>query len=268
MNNDASTEAIQVSVITLDEQSLPPPAADARFTLPDGPLQEAGSPDRQLDRFWQDFHLLRDERAEAIKRLQHAQREILHRLAKAASYKDDDTGSHIRRIGALSAALARHYGQPEAWCDLIEEAAPMHDVGKIGIPDSILKKTGPLDEHEWVIMRMHPTIGAEILGGSDVPVLQLAAEIALTHHERWDGTGYPRGLAGEHIPLSGQIVAIVDFFDALTMDRCYRAALDYQQALKLLVEQRGGQFNPKLVDTVVAQREHLIELRERLIQAQ
>lgn len=268
MKNDSSAESMQINVITLDEQNLPSVITQSHFTVPDGPVREAGSPDRQLDRFWQDFHLLRDERADAIKRLQHAQREILYRLAKAASYKDDDTGTHIRRIGALSAALARHCGQTPEWCDLIKEAAPMHDVGKIGIPDSILKKNGPLDEDEWAVMRTHPVIGAEILGGSDVPVLQLAAEIALTHHERWDGTGYPRGLKGDQIPLSGQIVAIVDFFDALTMDRCYRAALTYEKALELLAAQRGYQFNPRLVDILIVHSENLIKLREFLIQGQ
>lgn len=140
----------------------------------------------------------------------------------------------------------------------------MHDIGKIGVPDAVLKKPGAYTPEERQVMNKHPLIGAEILGRSRVPLFKMAAEVAMTHHERWDGAGYPVGLAGEAIPLTGRIVGVVDFFDALTMDRCYRPALPDEQALQMLKDQRGLAFDPHLVDLIVAHAPALIELRERI----
>lgn len=254
--------------IVLDDGNLPSASNHSPNQPEYPPRQDDESAYYQHTRFWRDFHLLRYQRDDVIGKLKRAQIEILARLAKAASFKDDDTGSHIVRIGVLSAKLGFHLGQAPDWCAMLEKAAPMHDIGKIGIPDSILKKNGSLSPDELTIMRTHPTLGAEILGGSEVPVLELAAEVALSHHERWDGTGYPAGLARDGIPISGQIVALIDFFDALTMDRCYRKAFSYDEALLMIGEQRGKHFNPKLVDIFVQHQNEFIALREYLNESQ
>jgi putative two-component system response regulator len=174
--------------------------------------------------------------------------DTLERLAIAAEFKDEHTATHIRRMSRYSQLLAQRVGLPAADCDLILQASPMHDVGKIGIPDAILRKPGPLDKDEWQIMQQHTTIGARILGGSTSPLLQAAALIARTHHEKWDGSGYPAGLAGEHIPLWGRIVTIADVFDALTTRRPYKEAFSTEKTLALLRAGRGTQFEPRLLD--------------------
>jgi putative two-component system response regulator len=179
--------------------------------------------------------------------LEEAQLEILERLALAAEFRDDETGQHTQRVGRTAAVLARALELPVDQVTLIHRAAPLHDVGKLGIPDSILRKPGKLTAEEFEVMKTHTTIGAQILSGSRFPILQLAEEIALTHHERWDGTGYA-GLAGERIPLSGRIVALADVFDALTNDRIYRKALPLEDALAEIELQRGRHFDPAIAD--------------------
>lgn len=218
----------------------------------------------QLNRMLEDFHALRKDREDAYRALVRAHHEMLMRLARAAEYKDGDTGTHIVRIGYLSALLAKALGMPKDWCSTLRHAAPMHDVGKIGVPDDVLKKRGALTEDEWAIMRKHPAIGAEILGGSDVPVLKMAAEVALSHHERWDGCGYPYGLSGESIPLSGRIVAVIDFFDALTMNRCYRPAFEDDVAFEMMKENSGKNFDPEIVNKALSIRAELVDLRDRI----
>jgi len=208
-----------------------------------------------------DLAELLEERRTLQRQLAESRRQILYRLALAAELKDGDTADHIERIGVMAGHLARLAGLPEAFALLLRHAAPMHDVGKIGIPDSILKKPGPLDDQEWVVMRTHPTIGAEILSGSGIPLLDLAGEVALTHHERFDGSGYPRGLKGRTIPLAGRIVAIVDFFDALTMDRCYRGARPYQEVFDAMVAQAGSHFDPDLVNLFLAHSADFIRMK-------
>jgi putative two-component system response regulator len=158
----------------------------------------------------------------AMSRLEVAALDTVYRLSMAAEYKDEDTGAHIKRMSNYSAAVARRLGVGENTCTRILHAAPMHDVGKIGIPDRILLKPGKLTPEEWVIMKQHTTMGGRILEGANSPHLRLAEIIALTHHEKWDGSGYPRGLSGRKIPLVGQIVAISDVFDALTSRRPYK----------------------------------------------
>lgn len=218
----------------------------------------------QMERIVVDLRRMYHERNEALREVTRAHHEALMRLALAAEYRDDDTGVHMARIGYLAEALALAMSQPAVFAAMLRRAAPMHDVGKIGIADAVLKKPGIYTQDERRQMNQHAQIGAELLGRSRVPLFHLAAEVALTHHERWDGGGYPRGLAGEAIPLSGRIVAVVDFFDALTMDRCYRQAFADDVALAMLGDQRGKAFDPQIVDAFVANAAALIELRERI----
>lgn len=201
----------------------------------------------QIEVLASDMAQLLAERRKLQQQVAESRLEILYRLARAAELKDGDTADHIERIGVMAGHLARLAGLPGEFALLLRHAAPMHDVGKIGIPDAILKKPGPLTDAEWEVMRTHATIGAEILSGSGIQLLDLAAEVALTHHERFDGTGYPRGLKGTTIPMTGRIVAIVDFFDALTMDRCYRSARPVAEVAKAIEREAGRHFDPDLV---------------------
>jgi response regulator RpfG family c-di-GMP phosphodiesterase len=185
---------------------------------------------------------------ERTQELEHARYEILERLARAAEFRDDATGEHTRRVGDMSGSVALELGMLRSEAELITRAAPLHDIGKIGIPDSILLKPGPLTRGELDVMRTHTTIGANILSGSSVPLLQLAASIALTHHERWDGRGYPEGLEGASIPRVGRIIAVVDVFDALTHTRPYKAAWTEDDALAEIAVESEGHFDPAVVD--------------------
>lgn len=195
---------------------------------------------------------LEQQVAERTFELEQARLEILFRLALAAEYRDDATQEHAWRIGRTSALLARAIGLPDAQVELIERAAPLHDIGKIGIPDAILLKPGPLNDSEFAAVKRHTTIGAEILSGSRSSLLRLAERVALSHHERWDGSGYPHRLAGEEIPLPGRIVAVADVFDALTHKRPYKPAWPVGSAVTEILGQRGRQFDPELVDAFAA----------------
>ena len=189
--------------------------------------------------------------------LEHTRIEMIERLAMAAEYRDDDTSRHTERVGNMSARLAASLGMQANDVRLIRRASPLHDVGKIGIPDALLRKTSMLTEDEMAVMQTHTVIGATILRGSDAPLLRLAEVIALSHHERWDGTGYPHKLRGEHIPLAGRIVAVADAFDALTNDRPYRKAQTVEDGIREIVRNRGTQFDPRVVDAL----EHAVESR-------
>ncbi len=192
------------------------------------------------------------ERTEELRRknieLEQTRFEIIKRLGKAAEFKDNETGNHIIRMSRISSIIAEGMGLEKPVCDLVLNASPMHDIGKIGIPDSILLKKGKLDPEEWKIMQSHVKLGAEILEGNNSELLNTAVEIALTHHEKWDGSGYPKGLRGEEIPLMGRICAIADVFDALTSSRPYKDAWPVDKALELIKEERGKHFQPDLVD--------------------
>lgn len=181
------------------------------------------------------------------KALRETQREVVFRLALAAEYRDNDTGTHIKRIGYYSMSLAErlHMGQRES--DTLYFASTMHDIGKIGIPDRILLKVGPLDEEEWTVMKTHTTIGASLLGGQSSELLRMASTIALTHHEKWNGSGYPQGLKGEEIPLVGRIVAIVDVYDALCSERPYKRRWTSDEALDEINRLSGSHFDPMVV---------------------
>jgi putative two-component system response regulator len=184
---------------------------------------------------------------ERTRELESAQIEIIERLARAAEFRDDNTGQHTERVGSMAAQLARELGLPDAQVSLIRRAAPLHDVGKIGIPDSILLKLGKLTPAEFELVKTHTSIGAKILSGSRFALLRLAEEIAFSHHERWDGTGYA-GLSGDRIPLVGRIVTVADVFDALTQKRPYKPAWPLEEAVAEIDRQRGRQFDPDVVE--------------------
>jgi putative two-component system response regulator len=179
--------------------------------------------------------------------LEEAQIEILERLALAAEYRDDETGEHTRRIGRLSGLLAAALGLPDAQVELIRRSAPLHDVGKIVIPDAILMKRDKLTEQEFEVVKAHTYFGARLLSGSRFPMLQLAEEIALTHHEHWDGNGYPLKLVGEAIPLAGRLVAVADVFDAVVSPRPYKEAWPLETAIIVVDNLSGRQLDPQII---------------------
>ena|ERR1700674_1367154 len=189
---------------------------------------------------------------ERTRQLAEAQLEILDRLAIAAEYRDDDTGQHTKRVGKLTAIIASGLGQSEDQVEVLRLAATLHDVGKIGVPDRVLMKPDKLTAEEFEIIKSHTNIGAEILGKSRFSILQMAREIAVSHHERWDGTGYPQGLKGEQIPLSGRLVAVADVFDALTHERPYKKAWPLEKAIAEIKAQSGRQFDPHLVNVFLS----------------
>jgi putative two-component system response regulator len=188
---------------------------------------------------------------ERTQELEAAQIEILERLARAAEFRDDNTGQHTERVGQMAALLAQELGLPDTQVALIRRAAPLHDIGKIGIPDAVLMKLGKLTDAEFALVKTHTTIGARILSGSRFSLLKLAEEIAFSHHERWDGSGY-EGMEGDSIPLSGRIVTVADVFDALTQKRPYKAAWPVADAVREIERQRGRQFDPALVDAFLS----------------
>jgi methanogenic corrinoid protein MtbC1 len=184
----------------------------------------------------------------ALSELEIAQAETVQRLSMAVEFRDEDTGAHIERIGRFSTLLAEHIGMDPEFCERLRHAAPLHDVGKVAIPDAILLKPGPLTSEERAIVETHAEEGHRLVRGSSSSILDMAATIALSHQEKWDGTGYPRGLAGESIPIEGRIVAVTDVFDALTSDRVYRKAFPVEDAVQMMREQRGRHFDPVLLD--------------------
>lgn len=187
--------------------------------------------------------------------------QIIQRLGMASEYKDNETGMHVIRMSHYSKTLALAIGYSEEGAEEILNAAPMHDVGKIGIPDSIIQKPGKLTEEEWQIMKRHPQIGAEIIGDHHSSLLKLAKSIALTHHEKYDGTGYPYQLKGEKIPLEGRIIAIADVFDALTTVRPYKKAWEVEDALSYLQKESGTHFDPQLVKEFLKVLPKVLEIK-------
>ena len=189
------------------------------------------------------------ELSRALSELEIAQAETVRRLSMAVEFRDEDTGAHIERIGRFSTLLAEQIGMDEEFCLRMMHAAPLHDVGKVAIPDAILLKPGELTPEERAIVETHAEEGHRLLKGSSSAILDLAATIALSHHEKWDGSGYPRGVRGEAIPIEGRIVAIADVFDALTSDRVYRKAYTVEDAVAMMREERGRHFDPVLLDS-------------------
>jgi putative two-component system response regulator len=192
--------------------------------------------------------LLKEQVRERTRELESARREVLDRLALAAEYRDYATGAHTQRVGRTARLVAQELDLPDDVAEMLGDAAPLHDIGKLAIPDAILLKPGPLDAHELEVMRTHVQAGAEILRGSQSPVLRLATELVSYHHERWDGSGYAAALSEDEIPLSGRITALADAFDAMTHNRPYHAATAPDEAVAEIQRQAGHQFDPDLVD--------------------
>jgi len=199
---------------------------------------------------------------DALRRQRTLSLEAIYRLSRVGEFRDEDTGAHLRRMSRYSAVVARCMGLAKRTIEAILYASPMHDVGKIGIPDQILLKPGKLEPHEMQIMRLHTTIGAQMLQGSAVDFLKLGEIIALTHHEKWDGTGYPRGLAGAKIPLAGCITAIADVFDALTTRRPYKEPFTVEKAFAIVREGREKHFHPEVVDAFFSITDEILRIRQ------
>lgn len=193
------------------------------------------------------------------------QRDVIIMLGSVCEGRSVETGLHIRRMAAYCHFLAKSYGLDRETVELIKEAAPMHDIGKIAIPDSILEKPGPLTADEWEVMKTHAERGYHMLLSSNRPLFKMAATIAHEHHERWDGSGYPRGLKGEEIHIAGRLSAIADVFDALDSSRCYKKNWDLEDSLALIKEQRGAHFDPKLVDALFANLDEFLGVRTQFL---
>jgi HD-GYP domain-containing protein (c-di-GMP phosphodiesterase class II) len=197
-----------------------------------------------------------------VDQLALSQRETVYRLCRAAETRDNETGNHIKRISYFAHKLAELRGEDASFRELVFDASPMHDLGKIGIPDAVLLKPGRLTDNERVIMNTHAQLGYEMLAGSDSALLEMGATIAQTHHERWDGTGYPQQLQGKHIPLEGRITALVDVFDALSSPRVYKPAWPLDKVIDYCLEQRDQHFDGELVDTLIENMDDFLAIRE------
>jgi putative two-component system response regulator len=195
--------------------------------------------------------------------LKEASLEIIWRLTAASEYRDNETGAHIKRMSQYSAAIAQKMGLAKKAIEAILYAAPMHDIGKIGIPDKILLKPDKLDSQEWEIMKMHTTIGAHILKGSKIGFVRMGAMIAMTHHEKWDGSGYPKGLQGRQIPLAGRIVALADVFDALMSKRPYKEAFAIEKSNRIIEKGRGNHFDPDVVDAFFSVQDQILRIKDK-----
>ncbi len=200
--------------------------------------------------------MLEDKIDQKTKELEESQSEIIRRLSLAAEYRDNETGNHIQRMSWLSSFLGEKYGLPKEHCTMFKLASAMHDVGKIGIPDHILLKPGPLTGEEWVIMKRHSMIGFELLNNSEFPLMKMAANIAAQHHEKYDGTGYPFGLKGDEISIEARIVAIADVYDALTSERPYKKPWPHEEAVAHILNQKNKHFDPQLID--IFEKNHMI----------
>lgn len=208
--------------------------------------------------------LLGAEVKAATQALRSAAGELITRLAQAAEFRDPDTGGHIQRMARYSVVIGRALGLSQEQLDDLLTAAPLHDVGKVGIPDAVLLKPGRLELDEMAVMRTHPEIGEQLLANSDHPLIQMASQIAGAHHEKWDGSGYPRGLAGESIPLVARIVAVADVLDALTSERPYKKAWTFEDAKAFIISGRGKHFCPQCVDALIDQWEVIRRVREEV----
>jgi putative two-component system response regulator len=231
----------------------------------------------QHDELAKQTALLEQEVRLRTKESKVAQQQILLSLASAGEFRDEDTGMHVMRVGRYSGVLARHLGASDEWVRMIEQAAPLHDVGKIGIPDSILLKPDKLNETEFDVMKRHGAIGTQIISAAtrkrlaqwadqlpqeiDSPIMQMAAVIAETHHEKWDGTGYPKGLKGEEIAPEGRIVAVADVYDALSNSRPYKKAFPKARCLEIIKEERGTHFDPRVVDAFFATQDEILQIQ-------
>lgn len=200
---------------------------------------------------------------EAFEKIKIASLDTIYRLSRAAEYKDEDTGAHIKRMSHFSVAVAKQMNLDDHTIETILYAAPMHDIGKIGIPDRILQKQAKLEPDEWEIMKKHTIIGSQIMEKSDAEFIKLGEIIALTHHEKWDGSGYPKGLKDKAIPLAGRITAIADVFDALTSKRSYKRAFSLEKSFTIIKEGKGSHFDPKVVAAFFSIEKEIISIKEK-----
>jgi len=230
--------------------------------------KELQTANEQLVKFADDLNNTVKELQASNRELQSAYHDTIHRLVLAAEYKDEDTGDHIVRMSRYSALIAEELGLPDKEAQDIFYAAPMHDVGKIGIPDNILMKPGKLTDEEFDRMKTHTSIGAKILADSRADILQLAQQIAISHHEKWNGRGYPQGHAGEKIPLVGRIVGLADVFDALTSKRPYKVPYPVEVAVNIIQKERGEHFDPDVADAFLGNIDEFVKIKEEVSSAE
>jgi putative nucleotidyltransferase with HDIG domain len=222
-----------------------------------------GKTDRQLLEIYTQSVAITFENMNLQEDLQETQKELVYILGDAVEARSKETGAHVKRVALLSEMLARLHGLPEEDVVLIKHASPLHDIGKVAIPDAILHKAGKLSGEEWALMQKHAQFGLDILQRSNRPLMRKASEIAISHHERWDGTGYPHGLAADNIPIAGRITALVDVFDALGSRRSYKEPWSGASIVEHIRSERGGQFDPALVDLLMQHLETFHALRQR-----
>ena len=211
----------------------------------------------------QQNEILEQKVKERTHELEETRLEVVRRLGRAAEYKDNETGMHVVRMSKIAELLARAMGMDDRQATMLLHASPMHDIGKIGISDSVLLKPGKLDPDEWEIMKTHVTIGGEILGDHPSPLMEMARVVAMTHHEKWDGSGYPEGLMGEEIPLVGRVTAVADVFDALTSERPYKKAWSVEYAVSFMKEQSGQHFDPDVIEKFVELIDDVVRIRDK-----
>lgn len=255
--HDAVTERI-----VLGHDSLPTPELSARVGAAIE-RRRAGETYQQMYRIVDDLRKLREQRNVALRTARAAQRASIHRLILITGRREAGGVEHCLRVGALSALLAANLGKPADWCNMLFHAAAVHDLGNLSIPDAILHKTSRLTAQEWRIVRDHPIAGAALLRGGNSPIEALAAEVALNHHEKWDGSGYPAGRQGTNIPLGGRIVAVADFVDSLASASAYRDALPDEEIFHLLRLASGAQFDPRVAHAMDRLRPRLADIRIR-----
>ncbi len=249
MTADADEElGLQLGAVDYITKPLSPPIVKARVRTHLALYDQS----RELERMVQ----------QRTRELQVTRRQIIRRLGRAAEFKDNETGNHVIRMSHYARLIAQAYGLGPEMADMILHTAPMHDIGKIGIPDTILLKPGKLDAAEWKVMREHPVMGAAIIGQHENELLDMARIIALSHHEKWDGSGYPYGLAREAIPLVGRIVAIADVFDALMSERPYKPAFSVDESMDYMTKQAGQHFDPELLQSFIQVLPDILKIRE------
>ncbi len=213
-----------------------------------------------------EYMSIRKEITEVIelhKEIEETQREIIYKMGEIGESRSNETGNHVKRVAEYSRLLAKLCGLEQKDCDILFTASPMHDIGKVGVPDSILNKPAKLDENEWKVMRKHTVIGYNILKNSKRDILKAAAIVAMQHHEKWDGTGYPRNLKGAEIHIYGRITAIADVFDALGSDRCYKKAWEDEKVFKFLEDEKAKQFDPNLIDLFFENIDKFKDIRDK-----